>query len=157
MSSPAKVIASYLVGRGVGAWPGTASDWYVYYAKEPNDEIDPNNTVTVYDEDPNVEDGRMRGGRNVVHPGINIRVRSMDVDVPGDGYDSGWDKGQEVLDRLSELGFTQVVVAGDATEYEVQCYTVGRELAFLKEEDPLKKRQIFVLNGGHITLWVGGV
>ena len=155
MASPySQVIWKYLIDKGVITAPGGAGPFFGYYAKEPNDELDPNDVVTIYDDMPKYDMGRMRGNQWYGHPGINIRIRSAD-DSGGDAYSRGWNKGQEIVTALSQLSNTSVVVVGDPTTYRIVCYTVGQGLVFLKEEDPVKKRQLFTINGGHITIWTG--
>lgn len=155
MSPFSKVLAQYLVDQGVGTAPGGAGPFFVYYAKEPNDDLDPDNVITVYGGGTKYDMGRMRGGDWYGHPEVNFRIRSIDENG-GDAYDIGESKGREVLEALSRINNTPVIVPGDATTYWIVCYTVGQGLVFMKEEDPPKKRQVFTINGGHITIRTGG-
>lgn len=158
-ASPAKVVAHYLAAEGIGTLPGGAGPWYVYYGKEPNQpDIDPELAVTVYDDTHINDNSPMRAVPTCSHPGIDVRIRAVDQVNPGDGYDFGYDKGQDIVAALSRIdGDVLVTIPGDPTAYKIQSYVLGQNLAWLKEEDPEKKRQIFTINGGHITLWVGGV
>lgn len=154
MSPFSRVLLKYLVDRGVVTEPGGAGPFIGYYAKEPNDEQDPDDVVTVYDDTYKYDMGRMRGNQWYGHPGINFRIRSVD-DEGQDAYSRGWQKGQDVVTALSQINYTPVVIVGDPTTYRIVCYTVGQGLVFLKEEDPVKKRQLFTINGGHITILMG--
>lgn len=151
VSSPAEVIAKYLVDVGIGQMqvegdlsvPNPAF-WWIYTHHLPTM---PDQAIAVKD-GTGISHGRPLPGRQRanIRPEVNFIIRSK---LP---RSTGWTKGQEILNALSLLSMTSVIVPGDTTNWVVQCYTAPQsELVFLEEEEK-SKRQVFVINGGLLTI-----
>lgn len=78
---PALVLSALFITQGLVNDPEDDSkrkDWPCFVGFMPDDSTVPNNAVCLYDV-PSVQEGReMRSGKNVEHPGIQLRVRGSD-------------------------------------------------------------------------------
>jgi hypothetical protein len=83
----------------------------------------------------------MRGGRWRGNPALQIRFRHRD-------YQTGYSKGQDIMDALSELRNTPVGVAGDVTAWMIDRFTpdFDGEPRWVMELEH-HALQVFVING----------
>ena len=143
VESPANVLATYLVSRGVGAWPSaTAQPWTITYANLPNEgqALSDRPWVALYDTGARQDPGRMRRlnaefGRSE-YPQVDVRIRAS-------SDEAGLAKGKEIADIFDDIYMLAVVV--DGITYTVQhVQRLGRP-AFLKQEEKYNMR-VYVLN-----------
>lgn len=102
--SPSKIIQSWLIQNTLAGDPlDSAPTWPCYMVSLPEGTGVPSDAVCVYDTTP-VPDGRLlRTGEQIVHPGIQIKVRSQ-------SYQAGWDKAQAIAETLDAATRAQVSV-----------------------------------------------
>lgn len=130
MSSPARVLADWLVGGGYATRPAAAGAWPLAVGEEPGD---PDNCLTLYDtagiQSPRVMRKPSDGPQQVIHHGVQLRIRSS-------GSQTGWDKGNVIVTALSELKREYVTTqAPESKDYMIVAVTLTSPLVqFGKQE-----------------------
>lgn len=131
--SPAAIIADFLIAEGVFTDPSADSSWPLFIAHEPNS---PDECGTIYTTT-GVDDGRLMTGVNILHHGIQIRVR-------GDDYDAAWLQLQDALDSLEGLNNESVVI--DSSTYTVFNTSQTGPAIPLGVEPGTRRRFLFTAN-----------
>lgn len=100
--SPAKILATWLIAQGV--FVSTAgAEWKLFIAHQP---AKPTRCAVLYDTS-GINDGRlMSSGEQIVHHGIQLRIRSED-------YQNGWVKIKAAMEDLAALTNGAVVIGAD--------------------------------------------
>jgi hypothetical protein len=133
---PSKVIQAYLVTQGV-IQPNDVpelTDWRSGVSAMP---VNGTNFVSIYDTAP-VLDGRLqRSGKQVTHPGIQLRIR-------GSNYGVGWQKGKEIEEALEQA--RQVIVNTDEGVARIHAFTMTSPLFPIGQEEK-DRRSLFTING----------
>lgn len=134
--SAAILLRSWMVvsNLGTNASQKPLRDWPIYIGTLPDS---PDNLISIYDTTP-IKDGRMMSGETIIHPGIQIRVRSR-------GYTMGFDRLASVIANLDNLKRVQI-------SYNSDSYLIS---SFQRTSDPLplgvdpdnRLRQGFTVNG----------
>lgn len=140
-SSPALVLAQYLVNEGTANPPG-GNDvvWPVYVSHTPNK---PDDLIGIY-LTPGVVGGRwMRTGRKVAFPGVMIRVRAFDDAA-------GYDKANQIAELLdSTVGRPEVTMeSGEVIRIDNLSRSSSVSYAGLDEEG----RRIYYTVNARLTL-----
>lgn len=99
MSSPSLVIYSFLQAQGVEE----SAAWKMYISFLPDDE---DKVIGIFDT-AGFQDGRlMADGKQIIHPGVQITVRSLE-------YKDGWDKANAIALLLDAAKKVSVAVESD--------------------------------------------
>lgn len=111
--SPAEILRQHLIDEGSIHDPeettSAGSQWPGYVASLPEEAGVPDDAVAVYDTTPVLE-GRLMSGVQISHPGIQIRVRSLD-------YNAAFQKVQAICDHLATVSKQMVEMgAGELDE-----------------------------------------
>lgn len=111
MSSPSLVLVEWLLSQMlVGSVADSSPVWPCYLVSLPEGPGVPTDAVCVYDTNP-VLDGRlMASGEQIVHPGVQVKVRALD-------YQTGWAKIREISTAMDALRNASVVI--DSIETQV--------------------------------------
>lgn len=133
--SPAEVIQKYLLDQGVGALFSDAADWSVYRDTMPS--LEPDQLIVVNDTTPVLDGKDMKSKETIQHPGIMVRVRSLDSD-------DGKYKGVEIEAALDAIEATQVEI--DGYFYLIQAFNITSGLTFVGQEER-NNRFLFSING----------
>lgn len=135
-SSPSRIVQELLIQAGVCSDPTSdpVQAWPVYYDGEPST---PDNVVTVYDTDGEVDGRTGVDNTQVGRYGLKIRFRSVDSLT-------GWLQAGAVKDKLLNALWQELTV--DEHTYLVECFSgIGRILR-LGKESPTSKRNLFTVN-----------
>lgn len=145
IASPSQVMQTYLIKAGYGNLP-PHSIWPIYYGFLPGIPAVPANVIAVYDP-VGYKDGRiMKTGETIVHPGIQLRVRSST-------YSVAYDKMQRLAKALDNIRRESIIVENEL--YVIESVTrAGSPISLGLEEST--NRVILVVNS-LITLSGGPV
>lgn len=132
--SPAEALACLLIKNNYGMKPsvGASVNWPVFISSLPEKG---NEAICVYDTG-GTSDGRLMSGETIIHPGVQIRIRSS-------RYAAGWDKG-EAIGRFLDTIFRQAVV--DLQNVTWVVVGVHRRPLLALGREPEGTRQNFTLN-----------
>lgn len=137
--SPSKILQQYLLDEGaVSVTQG--AEWRSFLGWTP-DKGSHDNCVTLYDTD-GVKDGRLfRGGTNILHPGLQIMVRSTD-------YETAHAKAQAIAALLEACFNTEVRVAGvpALSRYYIRNASQQSPVLYLGLEEQGQRRFLFTIN-----------
>jgi hypothetical protein len=112
-------------------------DWACYLGFLPDGAPAPDNAACSYDT-PGLLDGRlMKTGENIIHHGVQIKVRSKT-------YISGWRKIYDVAQKFETVKHATVVLEG--TSYNVQAVSQVGSILSLGVDEGTKRRDLFTLN-----------
>lgn len=126
-ASPAQVVLALLSAEGL-----ISSGWAGSVGSQPSS---PDDFVTVYDTGAN-DDGRLMDGPRVVHPTVQVRVRSK-------AYPDGWAKGRAVEAVLDSVNHRTLTVGSEVVTIKV--VTVYIPLVHIGAEEK-NRRELFVVN-----------
>jgi hypothetical protein len=130
--TPAMILAEYVINKlSLGDYPEDSGLWPVYISFLPDDVIG----ISFYDT-VGTDDGRLMSGVSVIHPGVQIRIRSHD-------YESGWIKCQNIKEQLDILRNKSIEI--DSSEYLIQAVNCGM-INSLGIEPNTKRKYMFTLN-----------
>lgn len=136
--SPASVISAWLIESGVFTAPTDNDDWPVYIGIMPDGRGVPDDCAAIYDS-PGLKDGRLMGsGLNILHHGIQIRLRAR-------VYADGWEKGQEITEALAAATLQNQVVLEGYT-YSLQNVSQQETLIPVGYEESPPRRALFTVN-----------
>lgn len=111
--------------------------WACYLGSLPDGAGIPDNAVASYDT-PGLTDGRlMKTGENIIHHGVQIKVR-------GKAYITGWRKIYDIAQKFEKVKHTTVVV--EDTSYNVQAVSQVGTILSLGVDEGTKRRDLFTLN-----------
>lgn len=135
----AEIIGQYLVDEGLAVDADALADWQVFIGTMPDcgDGVR-DNALAIYDIS-GARDGRiMRSGQVIVHPGLQIRVRSTT-------YSAGWAKTEAIADLIDATDRQKTVTLGTST-YRLD--NLSRLTGILPggREPGARRRDIFTLN-----------
>lgn len=140
--SAARIIATHLIDLELfTAATAVPSTFPLYVGFMPDQEDATPDSAALYDTE-GVKDGRlMRGGSNIVHPGIQLRVRST-------VHDTGWSKIHEIEEEIASMLRTEITVWDDPllTKYRVQNCSLTSPVIFLGLEEGPIRRYLFTAN-----------
>lgn len=139
--SPAHIVARYLIAEAAATDPDDDDAWPVFIGHMPDSDAVPDNCIAVYDTE-GLRDGRlMRTGAVVVHPGLQVRIRSR-------SHTTGWSKAIEVWELLQLVNRTEVWVPEDVGNraYTIQNLSQDGPPLALGVEPGTKRRNLFTLN-----------
>lgn len=106
-ASPAAVVREFLIANNVFGDPDASSlSWPLYLSFMPDD-FGVSEAVAIYDS-PGWKDGRYMSGENIIHFGVQVRVRAR-------SFDEAWAKAMEGCLALEAVNGDTVVV--DSTSY----------------------------------------
>lgn len=135
---PLDLVSAYLIAEGVFGDPeGSTLDWPLYTTFEPDSDDTEDDCGAIYDTTA-LKDGRlMRTGKTIRHPGVMIKVRSLD-------YAEGWTKMEAVVTAMDAIRNTPVMV--DGNPYTINAATLRTDINFLGVEPKGKRRNLFSVN-----------
>lgn len=135
-TSPAQALGRYF--RAIALSPNVSTlDWFSYIGAIPSATGTRDNIIVLYDSAP-ITDGRdHRTGDFILHPGIQVRVRSK-------GYDVGWAKIQAIKTALELINGQSLTVNGETIKLFAFNLTSG-PMSMGQEEQNLRNH--FALNG----------
>lgn len=133
--SPAEAISILLSDRGLGVTPRPGlknMKWPIFISSIPEN---PDEVICLYDT-AGIPDGRMmESGEQIIHPGVQIRVRS-------NKYQDGWEKCEAIGRHLDSL-HRQQITRGEVN-YIIHSITRRPTIAMGREQDGT--RQNFSIN-----------
>lgn len=139
-TSVAQRLQQWLIdnGHAVDVTVDAGSAWPVFLGTLPDDVDVVDSALAVYDTSGET-DGRIhRTGETIVHPGWQIRVRSMD-------YGVGYSKALEIAVALDGLKDASVTIGG--TAFTIATISRKGSILTLGQEPNGKRRQSFTVNG----------
>lgn len=136
ISAPEKVLQAWLIEQNVGVDPDTdpISSWPIYSGHMPDEGRD--NAIAVYGTEPIYDARILLTGETVLHPGLQIRVRSND---PISGYEKAWEI-TLALDSIEREG-----IEIDGIQYMIHAIH-HRGIIPLGPEDAKRRRRDWVVN-----------
>lgn len=133
--SPADIVRTLLIAKGVGTDPDSANPvWPIFADREPTS---PDNVITVYNT-PGRYNGRVMQGEVQGPEGIQVRIRAANSA-------KGWLKADEVHTMMAEGVLRDIVTIG-AARYLVQAISRIGDVLPLGKESPTSQRNIFTIN-----------
>lgn len=133
MRSPASIIRQLMIDLSLGTASGA---WQIFTGFLPDQ---PGNAICVYDV-AGKGDGRMMGsGEQIIHPGIQIRVR-------GKNYSDTWDKVYAIGSTLDGEKKTIVEFASDEAYRVDNVSRIGSPIPLGMEEQGSRKYFHFTIN-----------
>lgn len=109
--SPAKILHTFLVNEGIFETPDDVdTEWPLFIGQLPDGSNVPSNCAAIYNT-VGIKDGRLMTGALVMHPGLQVIVRSIDPEA-------AYTKAMEVQDALEAITAGSSVVVG-ATTYKI--------------------------------------
>jgi hypothetical protein len=120
-SSPAKVIQRVLVSNGVAAVGG---QWPIYIGYLPDDATD--QSMAVYNTAGTVDGRDMRLGNKIIHPGVEVRIRSQ-------GYEIAFNKAVEVARLFDSV--KQLVIDVEGVIYRIQNISRTSDIQYMGVEE----------------------
>ena len=130
--SAADILLAHLIALGLASDPEENEEWPGYFGMESDDG---NHALSVMDTTP-VADGRLMDGSVVDHPGVQIRIRSVE------GYRHGNAKAKAVKDAVDQIVRASVSLEG--SNYLIQ--NVSRRPGPLYLGLDGRNRHIFTIN-----------
>ena len=130
---PSQVLSVYLIATGVVNLPSNPV-WPCFYGQMP---ALPNQVVSIHDTDGILDGREMRGGKTVMHPGWQIRIRSQTENA-------AQIKGQQICIELDEILRTTVVIG--AKTYKIQATRRMSPIIPIGQEEG-GARLLFTING----------
>jgi hypothetical protein len=140
-ASPASIITQFLIDNGMITDPSDGGSWPGYIDFEPDGLGVPDEIVSVLGV-VGIKDGRlMSSGTVILHPGIQIQVRSRT-------HDGGWDKALAIRDLLEIPSASEINirVLGELGTYTIENPFQEAPIIPLGLEAGTKRRYRFILN-----------
>ena len=136
-NSPAFILASYLISSiSKMTSPSDRDTWPLYTAHLPDGSNVESNAGCIYDT-PGIKDGRLMSGPVVDHPGIQIKIRSLDHQI-------GYAKADELSKALDEISYFSIVV--NTVTYQIRNASRLTPVTFIGVEEGTKRRDLFTVN-----------
>lgn len=133
--SPAEILRFFLIGEALVDDPGVSSPtWPAFLSHEPDA---PDECVTLTDT-VGVKDGRLMEGSNILHHGVQVRVRSKT-------FSAGWTLMGQVAAAL-EAVVGEVVSPSSGENYTLANVSQQGPINFIGLEEGTKRRFLFTLN-----------
>jgi hypothetical protein len=134
---PSKVLIFYLQQTGFVQFDSQEQDWFGTFGGM-NDRAD--NAVTVFDTTPKNDGSLMKTGEYILHPGVNLRIRSKD-------YDTGFNKAEEIRIQLCAVkGYEVVMDESTGEKVKIKTFGLVGGVNFVGREEQ-EERYVFTLNG----------
>lgn len=135
MSSPAEVVHNYLIAQGLTFRPPATdlTKWYSYVAFLPTD---PDQIVVLFDAGGDLDGRLMADGTQIIHPNVQVRLRSKD-------YKTGWNKGEAIADLLQQAKMIKVTIG--ALTYLIHAARMSMPLMPIGQEEK-SERWEFTIN-----------
>ncbi len=138
LTSPAFILASYVIAEGIGSMtdPVDNSDWPLYVSYTPDNDDVKTDLGVMYDTSP-LKDGRISEGEVINHFGIQLKIRT-------DNHVQGYVKAEEIANALDEVLNDSIII--NSNEYLI--HNVSRQGApiSLGVEKGTKNRRLFTVN-----------
>ena len=133
---PAQVFQKWLISKALGSDSDaeTLLPWPVYVGFLPES---PDDLIVVSDTT-GAKDGRLMVGETIFHPGIQIRIRSLD-------YVAGYTKAQDIFKALDKIKNLNVVV--NQSTVRIAAFTKSSDILNLGTDPETRRRQGFTING----------
>ena len=133
MSSPADILYQALLDLGLiessGRWTG-------YVSFLPNT---PDDAVCVYDTAGRIDARLMLTGEQIVHPGVQVRVRGL-------SYSAVWEKANEIALAMDGLGRIDVALSSSEAYTLINVSRTGDIVPVGIEEENGRRRHHFTIN-----------
>ena len=130
---PCQIYQYLLITRSLGTLPSDNQDYSVFPRREPNE---PDNCITVYDQDPEKLGADMITGHVELQYGIQIRIRSKS---------SSFYKAREIVRSLEQVDKQQVTV--DSASFEVnRCHLLSGPIPLGTSVAPNSGLYLFTIN-----------
>jgi hypothetical protein len=133
MSSPANIVYQVLLDLGRVASSG---QWTAYVSFLPDT---PNDAICIYDTAGRIDARLMVSGEQIVHPGIQIRVRGL-------SYPEVWSKANEIALVLDGLGRIDVALSSAEVYTLLNVSRTGDIIPVGIEEESGRRRHHFTIN-----------
>jgi Bacteriophage minor capsid protein len=133
MNSPASVICQVLLDLGL---VNNSGKWTVYVSFLP---ATPDNAVCIYDTAGRLDGRIMANGKQVSHPGIQVRVRGMI-------YNEVWEKANAIAEGLDGLDRVPVALSSEEAYTLLNVSRSGDVVPVGIEEENGKRRHHFTVN-----------
>lgn len=131
------VLAAYIINTlSLMTDPSDGSDWPIYISSMPDGDNVKTNCGAIYDT-AGVLDDKLSSGEVVLHPGIQLRIRSND-------YEVGYAKIEAVALALDDVLFDTITIGSDS--YLLQNISRATSVVPLGSERGYKRRFIFTVN-----------
>jgi len=128
------ILSAYIINNlSLMTDPDDRADWPLYISSMPDDEV---NCGAIYDT-AGVLDGKLMTGEVIIHPGIQLSIRSND-------YETAYAKIEAITLALDDINWDTIVVEG--TTYQLQNVSRATPIFPLGSERGYKRRFIFVVN-----------
>lgn len=106
MISPSRIVAYWLIQKGLAGSLDSGEAWPVYMSRMPDAPDRQNECVSIRDTS-GIMDGKYQGdGEQIEHPGIQIRLRSL-------LYPDGWEKMRKISTELDKVKMDVVNSGGE--------------------------------------------
>ena len=133
MSSPADIIYQVLLDSGIVEESGK---WVAYVSFLPDA---PDDAVCIYDTAGRLDGRVMVTGEQVVHPGVQIRVRGL-------SYVEVWEKANEIAKGLDGLAKVSVALSSSEAYTLINVSRTGDIIPVGIEEENGRRRHHFTIN-----------
>lgn len=135
--SPARVLASALIQRGLGTTPltGGGSSWPIHYASEPPT---PDAVITVFDTEGVVRGRTMGDGEQQEKHGVQVRVRAGTHKI-------GFSKINTLCVALDQDVY-QDFVNIEGSQYLIHCVSDRTAINHLGKDTQTNKLDVFTVN-----------
>ena len=137
MISPAIILANYLIAQTTFTDPADNDVWPLYISSMPDGKNVESDVGTIYDST-GLKDGRLMTGENILHFGIQVRIRAAN-------YNDGYNQALIVTDLFEAID--KVTVTVDSVDYFIQSVTQSTVIVPLgPEENSTKRQELFTVN-----------
>ena len=137
--SPAHILSRYIIdGIALASDPSDSDDWPMYISSLPDGPQVNTNCAVVYDTS-GIKDGRYMTGEVVIHPGVQIRIRSRD-------YDTAYNKIEEISLALDAIQNNLIIIG--SYEYKIINASRTTPIIYIGVDDnsSTKRRSNFTSN-----------
>lgn len=136
MISPAQILASFLIDAVLFTTPSAGSTWPLFVSSMPDGEMIEQDCAAIYDT-AGLKDGRLMSGTNILHYGLQIRIRAA-------SYNDGWAKAESVLSAMEAIANEEITI--DAVDYVINNVTQTSTITALGAEPGTKRRELLTVN-----------
>ncbi len=136
LTSPAFILATYLIGQGLMTDPVDNDEWPLYVSFMPDSSDVKTDCGTLYDI-PGTKDGRLMAGEVIQHFGFQLKIRSSD-------YNTGWAKAEAIATNLDSVNNNVETVEGE--DYQICNVSRVEPIVALGTEAGTKQRRLFTIN-----------
>ena len=134
---PSKVLIFYLQEEELVQFDSVTQEWFGTFGGMSTEA---DQAVSITDTTPMNDGSIMATGEYILHPGINVRIRSKD-------YDVGYNRAKAIQDKLATIKNVEVVM-DEATNEKVKIKSFGLVggVSYVGREEQ-EERHYFTLNG----------